>query len=171
MKRTQDLEVLSLEFWKNDNLRGIEMANQRYNTTANYNYGSTAPDIYREVPMPKAPKTQREKKSRVERREERRQNFKKRLSFTFSAITIFIACTAFVWGCAVVAYKEHELKQVKSEIRELKSQVNTTKALIASSTNLDHIKDRAINELNMAEPLTHQIIILDIAKTSYAVIE
>ncbi|HHX59555.1 MAG TPA: hypothetical protein GX707_02280 [Epulopiscium sp.] len=147
------------------------MANNRYNANTVYNYGSAAPDIYTEVPIPKAPKTPREKKSRVERKEERRQIFRKRLSCIVSVTAIFIACTAFVWGCAVVEYKQYELKQAKSEIRELKSQVNTTKALIASSTNLDNIKARAINELKMTEPLTHQIIFLDIAKTSYTVIE
>lgn len=147
------------------------MADNRYNTTSSYNYGSSAPDIYTEVPVPKAPRTGKTHKSRLEHKEERRESLKKRLSLTVSAAIIFVACTTLVWGCAVVAYKEYELKQAKSEVRELKSQVNSTKALIASSTNLDHIKDRAINELNMTEPLTHQIVFLEIAKTSYAVIE
>ena len=146
------------------------MANKRYNTT-NYNYGSTAPNVYDDVSLPKVPDTKGTKKSRVERNEEKRQSFRRRASITFSALIIFVASTTFVWGCAVVAYKEHALKEAKAEIRNLKSQVNTTKALIASSTNLDHIKDRAINELNMTEPLAHQIIFLDIAKTSYAVRE
>lgn len=88
-----------------------------------------------------------------------------------SVLAIFLASITFVWGCAVVSYKQDELKQTKNEIRELKSEVNTTKALIASATNLDHIKVRAIEELNMNEPLAHQIILLNITKTSYTVTE
>lgn len=145
------------------------MANRSYNTTSNYNYGSTAPDVYEDIHLPKAPNTKVPKKSRVERSKEKKQNFKKRASIVLSTLIIFVASTAFVWGCAIIAYKEHTLKEAKDEIRELKSQVNTTKALIASSTNLDHIKKRATEELNMTEPLAHQIIFLDIAKTSYAV--
>ena len=144
------------------------MANKGYNRTY-YNYGSAAPDIYREEYQPKVPSTRKKKKSRLEHKEEKRQKFRRRLGLTFSFGMVFIACTTFVWGCAVVSYKQHELQQAKTEVRELKNQVNTTKSLIASSTNLDHIKERAVNELNMAEPLAHQIIFLDISKLSYTV--
>ncbi len=147
------------------------MANNYYNTNRNYNYGSTAPDIYTERPLPKMPDKGKPGKSSQERKEERKQNFKHSLSRVLSVLAIFVASITFVWGCAVVSYKQDKLKQTKNEIRDLKSQVNTTKALIASATNLDHIKARAIEELNMSEPLTHQIILLDIAKTSYTVTE
>lgn len=144
------------------------MANKGYNRT-HYNYGSAAPDIYREEYQPKVPSRRKKQKSILERKEERKQKFRSRLGLILSFAMVFIACTTFVWGCAVVSYKQHELKQAKTEIRELKNQVNTTKSLIASATNLDHIKERAIKELNMAEPLAHQIIFLDINKTSYTV--
>lgn len=147
------------------------MANNHYNTTSHYNYGSAAPDIYTPRPVPKAPTIQPPRKSKEEIREEKRRVFKHRLSICLSCMAIFIASIVFVWGSAVVSYKENMLEQAKSEMRDLQSQVNTTKALIAASTNLDHIKDRAIKELNMTEPLAHQIIILDIAKTSYTVTE
>lgn len=47
------------------------MANNRYNTTGNYNYGSTAPDIYTELPVPSAPDRGKPGKSSQERKEER----------------------------------------------------------------------------------------------------
>lgn len=147
------------------------MAKNHYNTTGSYNYGSTAPKIYTDVPVPKPPVKEKPRKSSKERKAERKENFKHSFSRVLSFTAIFVASITFVWGCAVVAYKQDTLKQTKSEIRDLQSQINTTKALIASSTNLDHIKERAIQELNMNEPLTHQIILLDIAKTSYTVTE
>ncbi len=145
------------------------MAKNHYNTASSYNYGSAAPDIYTDVPVPKVANPEEIRKLREEKRNAKRRNFKHGLSIYLSCVTIFIASIGFVWGSAVVSYKENVLQEAKAEIRDLKSQVNTTKALVASATNLDHIKVRAMEELNMAEPLAHQIIFLDIAKTSYTV--
>ncbi|NLI90412.1 MAG: hypothetical protein GX366_08445 [Epulopiscium sp.] len=147
------------------------MATNRYNTKTHYNYGSAAPDIYREVQKPHMPNTQRRKQLQKQNKEKKKADFKRRFSYFISIVTVFIACAAFVWGCAVLSEKQHELKTAKSEVQQLKSQVNTTKSLIASATNLDHIKEVATSELNMSEPLAHQIVFLDIAKTSYTVIE
>lgn len=147
------------------------MAYNRYNNTASYNYGSAAPQIYPEVRVPQQPSIPKPKKTKEERKAERVQDFKKKLNIVLSTVIVFIACTGFVWGCAVVSHKQYELKEAKAQVRELKSQVNTTKALIASATNLDTVKKRAINELHMIEPLAHQIIFLDIEKTSYTMVE
>lgn len=147
------------------------MGQNRYNRTY-YNYGSAAPEIYTEAPKsPRMPNTKRRKKLQKQRKEDRLFKFKKRLNLSLSIGVMFIASVAFVWGCAVISQKQYELETAKTEIQALKSQVNTKKSLIASATNLDNIKDRAINELNMTEPLAHQIILLDIAKTSYTILE
>lgn len=147
------------------------MAKYKYNTNIPYNYGSTAPLIQEEVYHPRVPSKPRQEGPRVQRKIEQAQAFKRK-AFVFMCVTaIFCVCAAFVWGCAAVSYKQHELKQAKLELRDLKNQVNTTKALIASSTNLDYVRDRAIAELNMTEPLSHQIVYLDILKTSYTVVE
>lgn len=147
------------------------MGKNRYNTTS-YNYGSVAPKIYTEVPMsPQVPNTQRRKRLHKQGKEQRQLKFKETLNLSLSIATIFIASVAFVWGCAMVEQKQYELENAKTKVQELKSQVNTKKSLIASATNLDHVKERAMNELNMTEPLPHQIILLDIAKTSYTILE
>lgn len=147
------------------------MAKHRYNTDIGYNYGSAAPDIYHEVYVPRVPGTQVTPKSRRQRTHENLQAFKRRFFLVMSITAVFISSGVFVWGCAIVSSKQYDLKQAKIEVRELKSQVNTKKALIASATNLDHIKLRAINELKMAEPLAHQITYIDIKKTSYTVVD
>lgn len=147
------------------------MAERRYNTDMNYNYGSAAPDIYKEVYVPRVPGTQVAPKSRKQRNHEKLEVFKRKMILVTGVIAVFISSGIFVWGCAVVSSKQYDLKQGKVQVRELKSQINTKKALIAASTNLDHIKLRAINELKMAEPRAHQITYIDIKQTSYTVVD
>lgn len=147
------------------------MAKHSYNTDIDYNYGSAAPDVYREVYVPRAPGTREISTSRRQRKYEKLEVLKRRFVFVVGTLAVFVSSGLFVWGCAIVSAKQYDLKQVKVEVRELKSQVNTKKALIASATNLDHIKLRAMNELKMAEPLAHQITYLDIKKTSYTVVD
>lgn len=150
-------------------LGGIGMSRNRY--TASYNHGSTAPKIDYEVYPVQVPNKPIQDGPRVQRKRERIQELKRKTVLIMCTVAVFGASVAFVWGCAIISHKQYELKQAKMQLRELKSQVNTTKSLIASSTNLDNIRARAINELNMAEPLPHQIIYLDIPKTSYTVVD
>lgn len=147
------------------------MAKHRHDQNTAYNYGSAAPDIYREVYVPPAPGKRRPSKSRNQRKIEKAHTLKQRFLLTVGIIAVFITSGMFVWGCAITSSKQHDLKQAKTTVRELKNQVNTKKALVASTTNLDHIKLRAMNELKMAEPLPHQIVYLDIQNTSYTEVE
>lgn len=147
------------------------MGKREYNTNTMYNYGSSAPDIYRDVNLPPVREKQMPQKSRQGRKLEKRQAFRQKFVIMTSIVVIFAASVTFVWGCALMSSKQYSLKQDKDTVRQLKNQVNIKKALIASDTNLDHIKLRASKELNMGEPLPHQIVYLDIKKTSYTVID
>jgi len=147
------------------------MGTRRYNENTVYNYGSTAPDIYREVYVPPVRDKQTALRLRQQGKLEKQQAFKRKIFFVVNILILFAASGAFVWGCSFVSAQQYDLKQAKAEVRDLKSQVNTKKAVIASTTNLDHIKLRAMNELYMAEPLPHQIVYINIQKTSYTMVE
>lgn len=147
------------------------MGTRRYKENTAYNYGSTAPDIYREVYVPPVRDKQAALQLRQLRKLERVQNFKRRVFYLVNILIMFFVSVAFVWGSAFVSSQQYDLKQAKAQVRDLKSQVNTKKALIASATNLDHIKLRAMKELHMAEPLPHQIVYINVRKTSYTMVD
>ena len=147
------------------------MGERRYKTDINYNYGSAAPDIYQEVYVPRVPSTQVTPKPRQQRKHEKLQQFKTKFVLVMGILAVFLSSAVFVWECAVISSKQYDLKQAKVQVRELKNQVSTKRASIATATNLDNIKLRAINELKMAEPRAHQITYIDIKKTSYTVVD
>lgn len=147
------------------------MGTRRYNKNTAYNYGSTATDIYHDVYVLPVADKQAGLRLRQERKQSKIRILKRRLFYIVNILILFVASGAFVWQCSIVSSKQYDLKQAKAEVRDLKSQVNTKKALIASAINLDHIKHRAINELHMAEPLPHQIVYIHVQKTSYTMVD
>ncbi|MGL4736836.1 MAG: hypothetical protein ACRCW2_05210 [Cellulosilyticaceae bacterium] len=82
---------------------------------------------------------------------------------------LFIATFGFVHQCSKLASRQSQLKVMNAEIREVKSSINNTQSIIASSLNLDHIQELAATKLGMAEPLPHQIVYIELPKESYTV--
>ncbi|MGL4345484.1 MAG: hypothetical protein ACRCTE_09820 [Cellulosilyticaceae bacterium] len=82
---------------------------------------------------------------------------------------LFAVTFGFVHLCADLSTKQSQLKTINREMREVKSSINNLESVIASSLNLDHIQRQATTQLEMAEPLPHQIVYLEFPKESYTV--
>lgn len=82
-------------------------------------------------------------------------------------VLLFASAFSFVYMHSILSSKQRELKSLKIELREVKSNISSTEAIIAEGLNLDNIKQRAEKELKMSEPLPHQVVYIDFPKESY----
>ncbi|MHC1747404.1 MAG: hypothetical protein AB9856_03325 [Cellulosilyticaceae bacterium] len=82
-------------------------------------------------------------------------------------ILLFASTFSFVYTYSILSSKQRELKNLKIELREAKSDISSTEAIIAEALNLDYIRQRAQSELKMSEPLPHQVVYIDFPKESY----
>lgn len=149
---------------KKDNIININNRYNVYGTEAvNYDYYTTA--------VPKDNKTHERKRrqgnSREKQRELVRENIKFVASMSIVGIILFISCLKFVSVTSIINQKEMELKRINKELRDVKSEINYITQIIEENTKLEDIQYRASIMLDMAEPLPHQIIYIDMPKESY----
>ncbi|OON94976.1 MAG: hypothetical protein ATN32_07610 [Candidatus Epulonipiscium fishelsonii] len=87
--------------------------------------------------------------------------------FLSCVLTIFICACIYMYASVQFSLKQTELKNLNNTLQQLESRINTVEADIISKLNLTNIKQRAIQELGMSEPLPHQIIYIKLPEESY----
>ena len=84
-------------------------------------------------------------------------------------LVLFVGAFCFVSVTSDLAIKQRELKLINTELRETQSAINSVQATIAANLNLEHIQQVAKEQLNMSEPLPHQVVYLSLDQESYTV--
>ncbi|OOB78833.1 MAG: hypothetical protein BEN19_08485 [Epulopiscium sp. Nuni2H_MBin003] len=82
-------------------------------------------------------------------------------------LTIFISAFLYVNLTTYYLARQNYMNNLTTENQELKSIINETKANIALNLDLNTIEQKAIEDLDMRQPLPHQIIYIEINSESY----
>ena len=139
--------------------------NRRYH----YQYGSEAPN-YVDSPY-RLPETKPDftplKRPKPRKRSKEDINFGCKMSLC--GLVLFAGAFCFVSVTSNLSIKQRELKLINTELRETQSAINSVQATIAANLNLEHIQQVAKEQLNMSEPLPHQVVYLSLDQESYTV--
>ncbi|ONI42238.1 hypothetical protein AN396_01945 [Candidatus Epulonipiscium fishelsonii] len=122
----------------------------------NYQYNSTAKEL--NYPPPN-------KQSRPPKK--RQSNRVVYAVFLGCVLTIFICACIYMYASVQFSIKQTELRNLNTKVQQLESSINTVEANIISKLDLANIKQQAIQELGMSEPLPHQIIYINLPEESY----
>lgn len=137
---------------------------KRYN---HYQYGSEAPN-YLDSPY-RLPETKPDftplKRPKPQKRSKEDIIFGCKMSLC--GMILFASAFSFVNVTSSLSIKQRELKLVNDQIRETESAINGVQATIAANLNLEHIQQVAKEQLNMSEPLPHQVVYLTLTQESY----
>lgn len=129
-----------------------------------YQYGSEAKEYYSAVPAPSITPSPRPKTI-----PQRKLDVSFALQLSACGAVLFIGSFLYLNTYAAFNMKQVELKSTKTEIRKMNSTISLTEAKISEKLNLDYIRERAANELDMSEPLPHQIVYIELPKQSYTI--
>ncbi|MDA3732466.1 hypothetical protein PBV87_13315 [Niameybacter massiliensis] len=134
-----------------------------------YQYGSEAPN-YLDSPY-RLPETKPDstplKRPKPQKRSKEDIIFGCKMSVC--GLVLFVGAFCFVSVTSDLAIKQRELKLINTELRETQSAINSVQATIAANLNLEHIQQVAKEQLNMSEPLPHQVVYLSLDQESYTV--
>lgn len=130
-----------------------------------YQHGTEAENYYHAIPDITHERVRPQPKLRPKR------NYWLVVQCGVSAVLIFGASFLYVHTYSELATKQRELGKVENQLREVKSMTSETQAAISAKLNLDYIRERALKDLDMREPLPHQIVYLEISKQGHTVYE
>ncbi len=129
-----------------------------------YQYDTAARDYYVAVPMP-----EREGEKRTKVMPKKANDFAFAFKLFLCATVLFSSVFVYVSMYASLNMKQSELKQLKNDVREAKSNINEIESVIAAKLNLEHIQQVASTQLHMREPLPHQVVYIELPENSYTV--
>ena len=73
----------------------------------------------------------------------------------------------YVQSYSQLRAKQIELNELKSQKIDIMNQMTQVESQMAKKLDLNQIRERAVNELGMQEPLPYQIVYIDLPKESY----
>lgn len=132
----------------------------------NYQYDSVArayaqPEEPIRIPVPNEPR----RKNKVAYRPKVDVAFGVQISLC--GMSLFAVALMYVHSYSSLRSKQTELNTLKAEKITLANQITTIEAQMTKKTDLDAIKERAVNELGMQKPLAYQIVYIDMPEESY----
>lgn len=132
-----------------------------------YQYGSEAYK-YNTVnyPLPQQPE---QPLTRKNRQVDKKENLFFNIKMGICGLVLFGAAFSFVYVSAQLTIKQNELKVINTQLRDTKSAINSIESTIASTLNLGYIQHIASTQLNMSEPLPHQVVYIELPKESHTV--
>ncbi|MDK2789355.1 MAG: hypothetical protein PWP07_2600, partial [Epulopiscium sp.] len=167
---------LSLEFWRNYDFGGVKMgrkyvAHKKLKKNDFYNEqifvpGATAPKLsteFHEILVEDALKHPLQK----QKAEKSNEVVFYKLKLVGNVVLIFIGCLFLMGQYASITFNQKQIKNMKSQLKELQNMNTSLKSEIAESIDLTVIKKKATEKLGMVEPAPHQIVYIDIPKVSY----
>lgn len=132
-----------------------------------YQYGSEAYK-YNSVPY-QIPQDVQQPLTRKHIKQKNRENLAFNLKMGICGLILFGAAISFVYVSAQLSIKQNELKIINTQLRDTKSAINSIQSTIASTLNLEYIQYMASTQLNMSEPLPHQVVYIELPKESHTV--
>ena len=92
-----------------------------------------------------------------------------RVKMATLGLIVFIASFMYVGITSQFHMKQNELKKITKEILNVQSEKNTVSAAISQELNIQHVREIAETELDMVDPLPHQIVYIEVNKESMTV--
>ena len=92
-----------------------------------------------------------------------------KFKMTALGLVIFIASFAYVGITSQFHMKQNELKNITKEILNVQSEKNSISAAISQELNIQHVREIAETELDMVDPLPHQIVYIEVNKESMTI--
>ena len=86
---------------------------------------------------------------------------------TICGAIVFACAILYVHGYSSLRAKQTQLNNLKAEKIAVSNKISTVQAKMTKKLDLDHIRERAANELGMQKPLPHQIVYIDLPDKSY----
>ena len=140
------------------------MAPKRYQDSS-YQYGTEAPKYPYKTRS--TPGEGQDKKTVTKKHSRYDWVFISVLGTCFSIV--FLSAFAFVALSSNLSEQQEILQDINTQIRETQSSINSTQAIIASHLDLTYIQKVATEQLQMAEPLPHQVVYIQLSEESYTV--
>ncbi|MCR5641288.1 MAG: hypothetical protein K6G04_08060 [Lachnospiraceae bacterium] len=142
-----------------------------------YQYGNLAPSIHPGLERQKMEeerlrkKQERERRLRKKRLIEHKKELRRRkmhaLYMTFGLMIFGGLCTSYIYLQNSITTSMHNIASLQSEISDLKAANAATESRIHTATNLNDIKNRAVNELGMVYATSDQIVYYDMQDEDY----
>ena len=118
-----------------------------------YQYGNLAPAFQPGL------ERQRMEEERIRRKQERERRM--------GMLLFGFLCTSYIYLQNSITTSMHNIATLQSEISDLKAANAATESRIHTSTNLNDIKSRAINEFGMVYATSDQIVYYDMQDEDY----
>ncbi|MGL6174098.1 MAG: hypothetical protein ACRC1P_05765 [Cellulosilyticaceae bacterium] len=135
-----------------------------------YQYGSAAYKYNTQAyPASHEEQEQSQSLSRKYIQKQKKENFLFNLKMGICGVVLFGAAISFVYVSAQLSIKQNELKAINTQLRDTKSAINSIQSTIASTLNLEYIQYMAATQLNMSEPLPHQVVYIELPKENHTV--
>ena len=116
-------------------------------------------------------KQERERRMRKARLQEHKKELRRRkihaLNLTLGVVVFGVLCTSYIYLQNSITTSMHNIATLQSEISDLKAANAATESRIHTSTNLNDIKNRAINEFGMVYATSDQIVYYDMQDEDY----
>ncbi|MGL4362493.1 MAG: hypothetical protein ACRCSG_04365 [Cellulosilyticaceae bacterium] len=91
------------------------------------------------------------------------------IKMSVCGFVIFASSWSFITRTSNLSEKQRTLKNITTRIRETQSEIYNVQAIISANLDLESIQNIAQTQLNMAEPLPHQVVYLELPQESYTV--
>lgn len=152
------------------------MANQKEHYRQNaYVHGSAVPKLspqhdYRNERIRRENEVQKRQIKRVVKRNQEKAMVMNRgyVLFLTAAVVISCLCAAFYINLqADVTQRMKQISGLESQVSSLEISNQETQKRIATSVDLNHIKDVAINQFGMVNPQANQIVYYDVKANDY----
>lgn len=142
-----------------------------------YVYGSGAPDL-QHAPIPPlhlpeelVPGT--EDLSKTRRRQQRRETQKRNLLFKLQLLActmvFFIGCLILMVGYSTVGVQQKNIEDLNKSLQSLQKKNALIESEINRNMDLHALEEKATQQLGMIRPGGHQIIPIEISKSSHTV--
>lgn len=130
-----------------------------------YQYGSEARDYYEVAPSRKV----EEQPIRRPKKHTKQANSAFMVQIVACSLVLFVAAGLYIHQYAVLGSKQKQIRALNEEMRQLKSTISLAQSKKSQKFDTEYIRERAVNELGMSDPLAHQIVYIELPKESYTV--
>lgn len=89
------------------------------------------------------------------------------VQISICGIVLFMCALMYVHSYSLLRAKQTQLNDLKEQKNDVANQITRVEAQMAKKLDLNEIRERAIKELGMQEPLPYQIVYIDIPKESH----
>lgn len=89
------------------------------------------------------------------------------IQLTLCGAVLFVCSMLYIHSYSSLRAKQTELNTLKTQKITISNQITSVQAEMTKKLDLEQIRQRAVNELNMQKPLAYQIVYIDLPEKGY----